>query len=563
MNENAPPIRERPSENIVKLKLSREIEMRNVIMLMVAIILSYYCQAQAPQRPNHLNSGLNRNSPIRVAAEEEKFNQDNPSGTNEFNRTFCQQVSYNKAFAPKHFLGFEFGKKYESYGQNLKLAKPFRMFDTITLYHSDLDSLSLVKLRKDIENVSLESAIAEVDKVANLLRRKYQIEFCHWKGDGSYHFDNDYSEITISCFTYNGRATGLFLSIRNKAVEKRDYDEKLKADSKRQAAIDIPVDAGADLLSVDKPNVELGATNNAEEKAKRESEEKSRMITEREAARDAEAKRNAEDEQKKFAAREELEGWPQEMGGYNPFLLSVYGTNVQGLVNNCCSGVVGVHSSNEMRFDLTPLCEETCNVAFSVVGGHARQNVQELVWEQGKNRCLIDPRSNEISGFWRKYDETGRLEKWGHRTQFSEYVMVTNQHAVISARLREAWAKKHGLTLEQAEKRARELIEMIGESAKGGLRGGLRRPGSLNVRPGLVGGSLLGARRRMLAQQAQEERAKADAAASVREAERRSQAEAEKAQHEAERAQQRQQLQAIQEELKRVREAKAAAEMAK
>jgi len=97
--------------------------------------------------------------------------------------------------------------------------------------------------------------------------------------------------------------------------------------------------------------------------------------------------------------------------------------------------------------------------------------------------------------------------------QFAEYVWMTNQHAVISARLREAWAKKHGLTQEQVEKRAQELIEAIGESAKDGHQGGLSRPGSQPARSGLLGGGTL--------------------------------------------------LQAIQEKLKRVRASKAAAEKAK
>jgi len=79
---------------------------------------------------------------------------------------------------------------------------------------------------------------------------------------------------------------------------------------------------------------------------------------------------------------------------------------------------------------------------------------------------------------------------------------------------------------------------------------------------GLLGGTLR-SRRQLRAQMAEAEKAKADEAAAVREAERQAQAEAEKAQREAERAEQRQQLQAIQEELKRVREAKAAAEKEK
>ena len=81
------------------------------------------------------------------------------------------------------------------------------------------------------------------------------------------------------------------------------------------------------------------------------------------------------------------------------------------------------------------------------------------------------------------------------------------------------------------------------------------RPGG--GRPGLLGGSLR-SRRLIRERQAQEEREKAAAAAAAAEAERRAQAEADREQREVERAEQRQQLLAIQEELKRVREAKAA-----
>lgn len=84
---------------------------------------------------------------------------------------------------------------------------------------------------------------------------------------------------------------------------------------------------------------------------------------------------------------------------------------------------------------------------------------------------------------------------------------------------------------------------------------------------GLFAGGSLRARRMQRRQEEAAAKAQADAAAAekeaAREAERQAQAEQEKAQREAERAEQRQQLLAIQEELKRVREAKAAAEAAK
>ena len=88
------------------------------------------------------------------------------------------------------------------------------------------------------------------------------------------------------------------------------------------------------------------------------------------------------------------------------------------------------------------------------------------------------------------------------------------------------------------------------------LAGGLRRPGFPGG--GLLGGSLR-ARRMQRQQEAQAAAAKQQEEQAAREAERQAQAEADKQQREAERAEQRQQLLAIQEELKRVREAKMAA----
>ena len=93
-----------------------------------------------------------------------------------------------------------------------------------------------------------------------------------------------------------------------------------------------------------------------------------------------------------------------------------------------------------------------------------------------------------------------------------------------------------------------------GASAVGG--GPAARAGLM--RPGLLGGSLR-ARRLQRQQAAAADEAKRKEEQAARDAERQAQAEQEKAQREAERAEQRQQLLAIQEELKRVREAKAAA----
>ena len=106
-----------------------------------------------------------------------------------------------------------------------------------------------------------------------------------------------------------------------------------------------------------------------------------------------------------------------------------------------------------------------------------------------------------------------------------------------------------------------------GTSRAGGAAPAATAPGMAR-RPGLLGGGLLGggslrARRLQRQQEAQAAAAKLQEEQAAKDAERQAQAEQEKQQREAERAEQRQQLLAIQEELKRVREAKAAAEAAK
>ena len=100
-----------------------------------------------------------------------------------------------------------------------------------------------------------------------------------------------------------------------------------------------------------------------------------------------------------------------------------------------------------------------------------------------------------------------------------------------------------------------------GGAAATAANGGMRRQGFLGG--GLLGGGSLRARRLQRQQDALAAAAKQQEESAAREAERQAQAEADKQQREAERAEQRQQLLEIQEELKKVREAKAAAEAAK
>ena len=137
--------------------------------------------------------------------------------------------------------------------------------------------------------------------------------------------------------------------------------------------------------------------------------------------------------------------------------------------------------------------------------------------------------------------------------------------------VKEADANKASMTIAKGD--IEVSLTLGGNSAKDGgtSRAGGSAPAATASgavrRPGLLGGGQLGgslrARRLQRQQEEQAAAAKQKEEAEAKDAERLAQAEADKQQREAERAEQRQQLLAIQEELKRVREAKAAAETAK
>ena len=134
--------------------------------------------------------------------------------------------------------------------------------------------------------------------------------------------------------------------------------------------------------------------------------------------------------------------------------------------------------------------------------------------------------------------------------------------------VKEADANKASMTIAKGD--IEVSLTLGGNSAKDGgtSRAGSAAPAttapSAARRPGMLGGGLLGggslrARRMQRQQEAQAAAAKQREEQAAKDAERQAQAEQEKQQREVERAEQRQQLLAIQEELKRVREAKTAA----
>ena len=176
-------------------------------------------------------------------------------------------------------------------------------------------------------------------------------------------------------------------------------------------------------------------------------------------------------------------------------------------------------------------------------------------WRVGDERSCIKLSASD-GYYYEKYDAEGRLVLVsGCRTDFEELKAFDEEREACLKVEREEWAKAKGLTYEEAMSRSNEWknVSMFRRSQLA-----TRRPGLLGG--GLLGGGSLRARRLQRQQEAAVADAKRREEQAAKDAERQAQAEQEKQQREAERAEQRQQLRAIQEELKRVREAKAAAE---
>lgn len=202
--------------------------------------------------------------------------------------------------------------------------------------------------------------------------------------------------------------------------------------------------------------------------------------------------------------------------------------------------------TDERRDKIRKQTEEKFNCSFLGLFGSTN------TWQYEKGRSLI---ALETAGGFGgpssmifKVDSSGRITRISTRQDrdFDELRFFDTERDKALECDRKKWAKEHGMTLDEAKSKYAKWKDErpVGRWPLGGLR----RPG------GVFGGSLR-ARRQQRFQEA--------AAAAIqreKETERQAQAEQEKQQRQTERAEQRQQLQAIQEELKRVREAKAAAE---
>lgn len=383
--------------------------MKKVFLMAMAMTVSMVFGQGAPQRANRRSLDV-----PRMSNDERAFLELYPTGTNAYNRTYSQQKEFESSFAPDRFLGFVFGNVYERYGEKQSLKTPFRLFDTITLYRSDLNRLCLIKMQKDVEKITLESAKRELDRIANLLKREYQIEFRHWPSDGSYHFDDLNAEIDLDCFVINGRASALFLSVRNKKVSREDAERKLSEDAKDFKDIDIPEDVGTSELSTAESEVLTQPLTADEEK-----EGQLRLLQ---------------------ANQEYWEGWPRS-------------------VREGSSNYVAAVKAIEGRF----------NVALVDMNGTPK-------WKVGEGRSCIKYSASD-GVYFEKYDADGRLVLVSNeRSDFEELKAFDERREVLLKEEREVWVRTKGITYENAMSRSNEW-QNVGFVGRRPLLGGLRRPG--------------------------------------------------------------------------------------
>lgn len=201
-----------------------------------------------------------------LSSYEAEFLRKHPSGTNEFGRTYSQQSEYEKGFGLKSFLGYEFGQSYTNAtsGRYVKivLQKPFRAFTEGRLCHGEFAGLYEVALSTNIVNVTRESLRNEVDRIAVLLEKTYEIEMRLGRG-GSRYFSASDTHIRVSCNYDKRKGVGeLNMAVENNRIrncgEKRAEEEREKRLREKSKKFEVAEDEGANLLSsteIIKPSV--------------------------------------------------------------------------------------------------------------------------------------------------------------------------------------------------------------------------------------------------------------------------------------------------------------------
>lgn len=263
-------------------------------MTLMLLILAAAVSTFAQQRPS-LRNRSRRQTP------EQQFAAENPSGTNQFGRTFADQQAF-EAFAKENpsgkdrfgrdykespaftrdfdvasFLGFSFGEAVTNYTasynnphiRRVQLAKPFRMFDAVEFRTTVRGRVAGLFFDKSTQDISNESLTNEVCKLACIFEKQYQVPLsvkrfydCGPNAFG-YSFRNANIEIGVyRRYDPQSGSGGIVLRLEKDALYQ--IDENIKAAEERQAVeskqkqLDIQEGEGADMLCCTKPNV---ATN--------------------------------------------------------------------------------------------------------------------------------------------------------------------------------------------------------------------------------------------------------------------------------------------------------------
>lgn len=238
---------------------------------------------------------------------EKLFFEKHPTGTNEFNRTFEQQLKYEENCDLKEFLGFGLGEKHDG-RTDVKLAKPFRSMVDVNLGLTVKGRIARVSVGRKTVDISDASLSNEVDKIVSLLSRHYKVSFSEnrprWYGGTKEDkwFFNEHIALRVSKRYDAQCGTGeIWLMAEKKSLFKDDVDavamEKAREIEKKCKKYDIPADEGVSLLSSSVPLVQTIENTNTREEERRAQAEQEK------AQREAEL---AEKRQQLLAIQEEL-----------------------------------------------------------------------------------------------------------------------------------------------------------------------------------------------------------------------------------------------------------------
>ena len=200
------------------------------------------------------------------------FDRENSSGKDRFGRGFEECYEYERNFALKTFLGFEFKKKYKG-DYEVSLRKPYRLFDTARLDTTPMNRLFQVSLVKKVENITMESLSNEVFKIAENIGTTYKINF-YPVPDGSYNlgkyrFESEAFAFNV-CGVYNAQNGRGQMQVEVCRKNLYSEDSKRRAEEIRKKVeakgmvLNIASDKDAELLTASEPNVASPSTNETE-----------------------------------------------------------------------------------------------------------------------------------------------------------------------------------------------------------------------------------------------------------------------------------------------------------